>query len=105
MLRKTNYARPENNNYEYNSRSDNDYSQQNNFVPKLRSTGMRQFNEEPSSSSRNMNQYNQPRKQVSSSVGKTLDEDTSATSFREAGEYVEEEIAPGVTLAGYAIDI
>ncbi|XP_055920524.1 neither inactivation nor afterpotential protein C isoform X1 [Eupeodes corollae] len=107
MLRKTNYSRPENNNVEYNSRTFNS-STQNNAMPKLRPTsGQKNFGNTSNTTSYNRPDanFNRPTKPVSSSVGKTLEEDSSATTFKEAGAYVEEEIAPGVTLAGYAIDI
>ncbi|XP_034666506.1 neither inactivation nor afterpotential protein C [Drosophila subobscura] len=113
MLRKTNYPRgAETSTYDFNNRRGSDADQQHTFqAPKLRSTGRRYDDEGYNSSSgnygiaRNFGQQRAPPlNQSSSSVGRSF-ENSNARSFEQAGSYVEEEIAPGVTLSGYAVDI
>lgn len=118
MLRKTNYPRgSETSTYDFHNRPgwENDQQQQHTFqAPKLRSTG-RRYDEDGQNSnynqnsgnygvSRNFGQRAPPLRQTPASVGRSF-EDSNARSFEEAGSYVEEEIAPGVTLSGYAVDI
>ncbi|XP_053960688.1 neither inactivation nor afterpotential protein C isoform X1 [Anastrepha ludens] len=111
MLRKTNYSRPDSTIYEFNNDMPNNNNENINFqASKLRHTG-RRIDDFENSSSNNM-QTDQikfsnrapPLKQTATVVGKSF-ENTDAKSFEEAGSYVEEEIAPGVTLSGYAVDI
>ncbi|EDW28520.1 GL18904 [Drosophila persimilis] len=115
MLRKTNYPRgSETSTYDFNNRRGSDAGdQQHTFqAPKLRSTG-RRFEDEGGyktsagnyGAARNFGQQRAPPlNQSSSSVGRSF-ENSNARSFEQAGSYVEEEIAPGVTLSGYAVDI
>ncbi|XP_017859556.1 PREDICTED: neither inactivation nor afterpotential protein C [Drosophila arizonae] len=119
MLRKTNYPRgSETSTYDFHNRpgwDNNDQQQQHTFqAPKLRSTG-RRYDEDGQNSNHNQNSGNYgvsrnfgqrapPLRQTPASVGRSF-EDSNARSFEEAGSYVEEEIAPGVTLSGYAVDI
>nr|AAA28721.1 ninaC long protein [Drosophila melanogaster] len=115
MLRKTNYPRgSETNTYDFNNRRGSDSGDQHTFQPpKLRSTGRRYQDDEGYNSS--SGNYGVSRKfgqqqraptlrQSPASVGRSF-EDSNARSFEEAGSYVEEEIAPGITLSGYAVDI
>lgn len=114
MLRKTNYPRgSETNTYDFHNRHDSNHEQQHTFqAPKLRSTGRRYDDEGQNSNynagkygvARNFGQRAPPLRQTPASVGRSF-EDSNARSFEEAGSYVEEEIAPGVTLSGYAVDI
>jgi len=111
MLRKTNYPRgSETSTYDFHNRNDsNNEQRQHTFqAPKLRSTGRRFDEGERNGSnygvSRNFGQRAPPLRQTPASVGRSF-EDSNARSFEEAGSYVEEEIAPGVTLSGYAVDI
>lgn len=112
MLRKTNYPRgSETNTYDFHNRQDADHEQQHTFqAPKLRSTGRRfdddqgQYSTGNYGVSRNFGQRAPQLRQMPASVGRSF-EDSNARSFEEAGSYVEEEIAPGVTLSGYAVDI
>ncbi|KAI8041867.1 hypothetical protein M5D96_003162 [Drosophila gunungcola] len=115
MLRKTNYPRgSETSTYDFNNRRESDSGQQHTFqAPKLRSTGRRFQEDEGYNSSsgnygvsRNFGQQQRAPtlRQAPASVGRSF-EDSNARSFEEAGSYVEEEIAPGVTLSGYAVDI
>ncbi|XP_037708144.1 neither inactivation nor afterpotential protein C [Drosophila subpulchrella] len=115
MLRKTNYPRgAESSTYDFNNRGGSDSGQQHTFqAPKLRSTGRRFQEDEGYNSSagnfgvsRNFGQQQRAPtlRQSPASVGRSF-EDSNARSFEEAGSYVEEEIAPGVTLSGYAVDI
>ncbi|KAL9925896.1 STKc_myosinIII_N_like and MYSc_Myo21 domain-containing protein ninaC [Glossina fuscipes fuscipes] len=118
MLRKTNYPRTEASStvYEFNRFEDRNHQDQFTFQqPKLRSTGNKRFDESTSTSASNyaasnkFSQRNPPLKESmdnkSSSVGRSFDNNTAAKSFEEAGSYVDEEIAPGVTITGYAVDI
>lgn len=116
MLRKTNYPRgSETSTYDFNNRRGSDANQQHTFqAPKLRSTGRRFQEDEGYNSSsgnygaaRNFGQQNRPPtlRQSPASVGRSFEDNNNARSFEEAGSYVEEEIAPGVTLSGYAVDI
>lgn len=118
MLRKTNYPRTEASStvYEFNRSEDRNQEDQFSFQqPKLRSTGNKRFDESTSTSRSNyaasnkFSQRNPPLKESmdnkSSSVGRSFDNNTDAKSFEEAGSYVDEEIAPGVTITGYAVDI
>jgi len=115
MLRKTNYPRgSETNTYDFNNRRGSDSGDQHTFQPpKLRSTGRRYQDDEGYNSSsgnygvsRNFGQQQRAPtlRQSPASVGRSF-EDSNARSFEEAGSYVEEEIAPGITLSGYAVDI
>ncbi|KAH8412845.1 hypothetical protein KR009_006225, partial [Drosophila setifemur] len=114
MLRKTNYPRgSETSTYDFNNRRGSDADQHTFQAPKLRSTGRRFQEDEGYNSasgnygvSRNFGQQNRnpTLRQNPSSVGRSF-EDGNPRSFEEAGSYVEEEIAPGVTLSGYAVDI
>uniref|UniRef100_W8BGP4 non-specific serine/threonine protein kinase n=2 Tax=Ceratitis capitata TaxID=7213 RepID=W8BGP4_CERCA len=97
MLRKTNYSHPDSKVYEFKSDLPNNNNEHFN-QSQLRPTSHR-FNDNQSS---NINSQKQQVKQTA--VGKNFD-NTDAKSFEEAGSYVEEEIAPGVTLSGYAVDI
>ncbi|KAH8248818.1 hypothetical protein KR032_003465 [Drosophila birchii] len=116
MLRKTNYPRgSETSTYDFNNRRGSDTDQQHTFqAPKLRSTGRRFQEDEGYNSSsgnygiaRNFGQQNRAPtlRQSPASVGRSFEDNNNARSFEEAGSYVEEEIAPGVTLSGYAVDI
>ncbi|XP_030383362.1 neither inactivation nor afterpotential protein C [Scaptodrosophila lebanonensis] len=111
MLRKTNYQRgAESSTYDFHNRNDSDTEQHTFQAPKLRSTGRRYDDQGGSSNAgnygvaRNFGQRAPALRQAPASVGRSF-EDNNARSFEEAGSYVEEEIAPGVTLSGYAVDI
>lgn len=114
MLRKTNYPRgSETSTYDFHNRHDADNEQQHTFqAPKLRSTGRRYDDDQGQYAggnygvSRNFGQQRAPPlRQTPASVGRSFEDNSNARSFEEAGSYVEEEIAPGVTLSGYAVDI
>ncbi|ALC38813.1 ninaC [Drosophila busckii] len=112
MLRKTNYNRGgESNTYDFHNRHDSDTEQQHTFQPpKLRATGRRYDEDQQHNNAgnygiaRNFGQRAPTLRQNPTSVGRSF-EQSNARSFEEAGSYVEEEIAPGVTLSGYAVDI
>lgn len=91
MLRKTNYSRTENNNYDYNGRILE--SNNINIAPKLKPSGFKK-------SDVNLNNnYNNTMTTNENSSSNTTNLNTST------GTYIEEEIAPGVTLSGYAYNI
>lgn len=107
MLRKTNYSRPDSTVYEFNNQMPNNNNENIRFQPsKLRSTAHRpdDYNNHKLNSSDQHNFVNRAPSLKQTVVGKSFD-NTDAKSFEEAGSYVEEEIAPGVTLSGYAVDI
>ncbi|XP_067622468.1 neither inactivation nor afterpotential protein C isoform X2 [Eurosta solidaginis] len=97
MLRKTNFSRSDKTVYESNNYLSNNNNE--NFqAPKLRQTGGRldDFN----------NSNNTPTNQ-NKFMGRAPKgfENTGTKSFEETGSYVEEEIAPGIMLSGYAVNI
>uniref|UniRef100_A0A034WI20 Neither inactivation nor afterpotential protein C n=1 Tax=Bactrocera dorsalis TaxID=27457 RepID=A0A034WI20_BACDO len=107
MLRKTNYSRSDSTVYELNNQMTNNNNENISFQPsKLRSTSRRpdDYNNHKLNSSDQHNFVNRAPSLQQTAVGKSFD-NTDAKSFEEAGSYVEEEIAPGVTLSGYAVDI
>lgn len=107
MLRRTNYSRPDSTVYEFSSQMSSNSNENISFYPsKLRPTGRRpeDFNNEMFTPSDQHKFVNRAPSLKQTAVGKSFD-NTDAKSFEEAGSYVEEEIAPGVTLSGYAVDI
>ncbi|XP_017476614.1 PREDICTED: neither inactivation nor afterpotential protein C-like [Rhagoletis zephyria] len=111
LLRKTNYSHPDSTVYEFNGHMSNNNNESIGFQSsKLSLMGRRldDFNNSPSQKvlidQVKFANRGPPLKQSTTAVGKSF-ENTNAKSFEEAGSYVEEEIAPGVTLSGYAVDI
>ncbi|XP_055376536.1 neither inactivation nor afterpotential protein C [Condylostylus longicornis] len=102
MLRKTNYSRPEDTStFEYNSRGsqNNENSTTTNFsqVNKFKSS---------ETNSRSWNRDNPKTNNYSSSNNDNSKQNNSNSGDNEfQTRYVDEEIAPGVKLSGYAIDI